>query len=618
MNDQNNTSLATQIQQEVNIVDIISQYVQIKKRGKNYFGFCPFHEERTPSFSVNEEKQIFYCFSCRRGGSVFSFISEMEHLTFPQSLAKVIDLAQLDYSTKHLIQQNQFPKTTQHAKLYEIHEHASKLYEHILLRTQGGDQALTYLQERGYTLETIQQFHMGFSLKNRTTLLQSSKNLNLSVQEMQDSGLFVTREINGEQIDRFFERIMIPLIDEHQQVIGFSGRILPQSELLNEEEIFQAKYLNSPETPLFNKRKFLFNFNQARNIIRKLNTVVLFEGYMDVIAAWQAGVQNGIASMGTSLTQEQIHVIQRVCEHVIIAYDGDMPGLQATLRAIELLEQHANVRISIFPLEEGLDPDEYIKKVGATVFKERLFHHTETVFAFKQRYYKNIFNISNEKERIDYLEKLMIELAKISSPIERDFAITDLVNEFQLTKSTIEKQVRRYLKQSHPTKTQMIAYPAELSSDDNNQRVLVQKQLLSRLLHFSEAWLYLETHQPDFVFPNDDFQFIFTLMKEYRKKHQNEINYHEFLSILAPQERNLVTSLEWLTLANSCSEQELADILFVLTKKLALEEENQQIPKKLQEAMLRNNQAEVQRLLKRKIEIQKELTKRVKTTHATK
>ena len=370
-----------QIQSQVNIVDIVSQYVSLKKRGKNYFGHCPFHDERTPSFSVTEEKQIYHCFSCGRGGTVFSFISEIEGLSFVESVAKVAELAQIPFENKYSSSRPSVQDT--HQPLITAHEKAAEFYQHVLLQTRGGEKALEYLQQRGYTLETIQTFKMGLALKDRTYVTNLIKQIPLTPQQMEESGLFIAR--NDDFIDRFYHRIMIPLRNEQGKVIAFSGRILPNDEEMVDEQ--EAKYLNSSETPIFNKRQFLFNYDLAKSAIRKSGQVVLYEGYMDVIASWQAGAKNGVASMGTSLTKEQIQILSRVANEIIIAYDSDRAGLDATNRAIELLQENSALTISILALDAGKDPDEFIQQRGAEAYLEQLAHHTESVFQFKKRYF---------------------------------------------------------------------------------------------------------------------------------------------------------------------------------------------------------------------------------------
>ena len=290
------------IQSQVNILDIVGQFVQLRKQGKSLFGRCPFHDERTPSFTVTEEKQLFHCFSCGRGGNVFNFMQELESLSFPESVVRVAELAHIPLDVEIPSSQQAIPQKER--KLFAAHEKASEFYSHVLFNTKGGQEALHYLTDRGYTIDTLKEFGFGFSLKDRTQLTQLLQDLELTEQEMEATGLFV--ESQSGVFDRFNQRIMIPLRNEHGQIVGFSGRVLPG---YSDEFASQAKYLNSPETPLFAKRNFLFNFDLAKKNIRKENKVILFEGYMDVIKAHQNGMKNAVALMGTNIDNNKLKEI---------------------------------------------------------------------------------------------------------------------------------------------------------------------------------------------------------------------------------------------------------------------------------------------------------------------
>ena len=598
--------LITQIQQEVNIVDIVSQYVQLKKRGKNYFGYCPFHTERTPSFSVTEEKQIFHCFSCGRGGTVFNFISEIEGISFPESVAKVNDLAGLTHQIKVNKTEVDIPK--KHNLLYEAHKVAGNLYQHMLLNTRGGEDAYEYLLNRGYTRETIEQFGLGYSPKNRTVLYQQITALNLSQQELEETGLFVNNSEQNDWLDRFSERLIIPLRDTNGSIIGFSGRLLHE-----DKENPSAKYLNSPETPLFNKRKFLFNFDVARAEIRKESMAVLFEGYMDVIAAYQAGIKYGVASMGTSLTQEQIQLLNRVTDHIVIAYDGDRAGLEATNRAIELLQQHSQATIRIFPLEDGIDPDEYIKKYGAEQFNERLLHHNETVFEFKKRFLKQSYRLEIPKEKAEYIEKVVEELVKTShSPIELEVMKQDLSREIGISIEVLNKAIEAQPIKQHTYTNNSLDTQEQFSiSYQNNTYTPTerwQQQLLYRLFHYPESWGYLQESDAQFVFPTVTYQQVYMLLQHYRQINDLSIVVLDFLSELTDEESiQLVSSLEWLELSQECTAQEIEDLVYRLSTETVLKETYETLKQQL--AQTTENSSSI---LNQMIAIQKKLKQRIK------
>ena len=597
-----------QIQSQVNIVDIVSQYVSLKKRGKNYFGHCPFHDERTPSFSVTEEKQIYHCFSCGRGGTVFSFISEIEGLSFVESVAKVAELAQIPFENKYLSSRPSVQDTYQ--PIVAAHEKAAEFYQHVLLQTRGGEKALEYLQHRGYTLETIQTFKMGLALKDRTYVTNLIKQIPLTPQQMEESGLFIAR--NDDFIDRFYHRIMIPLRNEQGKVIAFSGRILPNDEEMVDEQ--EAKYLNSSETPIFNKRQFLFNYDLAKSAIRKTGQVVLYEGYMDVIASWQAGAKNGVASMGTSLTKEQIQILSRVANEIIIAYDSDRAGLDATNRAIELLQENSTLTISILSLDAGKDPDEFIQQRGAEAYLEQLAHHTESVFQFKKRYFSKQYRLEIEREKVQFLEQMTIELAKISKPIEREFAIKSLADEYEISAELLSSQVnfvqRKFKQQSSHSTGEWTASPMRISQDGPME--VSQKQLLYRLLHSPEAWSYLARENEEFEFPYVDYQQFYILLRSYREQHLEELLVQEFMNFLDESDavnRNLLSMIEWLEMPEECTEKEIHDLMYFLSKKEDLKQQYQRCMQEMKEAQLSNDATRANQLMMELVNIQKQLKK---------
>ena len=427
-----------EVRHRTNIVDIIGQYVQLKKSGKNYMGLCPFHEERSPSFSVAEDKQIFHCFGCGKGGTVFNFLQEIEGISFPESVKRVADLEHLsvDFDWSEPREVADTPENQQRRSLLQLHSKAAELYHHILVNTKIGEPALNYLLERGLTQELIETFQIGFAPQKRDFLSQVFKNEQLDETLFEPSGLFVQRD-NGTFLDRFYQRIMFPINDPQGNVIAFSGRLLKTADFPGDE---MPKYLNSPETTLFNKRETLFNFDKARKEIRKENTVLLFEGFMDVIAAWQSGVKSGVASMGTSLTNEQIRRLERVAKEVVICYDGDNAGVQATNRAIQLLQENSHFDLSIVSIPEKLDPDEYVRKYGAEAFQNLANHGRETVFSFKMNYHRLTRNMNNEKEQLDYVNELLRELTNVQSPLERDRYLNQIAQEFQLSVHSLEEQ----------------------------------------------------------------------------------------------------------------------------------------------------------------------------------
>ena len=568
-----------EVRHRTNIVDIIGQYVQLKKSGKNYMGLCPFHEERSPSFSVAEDKQIFHCFGCGKGGTVFNFLQEIEGISFPESVKRVADLEHLsvDFDWSETREVADTPENQQRRSLLQLHSKAAELYHHILVNTKIGEPALNYLLERGLTQELIETFQIGFAPQKRDFLSQVFKNEQLDETLFEPSGLFVQRD-NGTFLDRFYQRIMFPINDPQGNVIAFSGRLLKTADFPGDE---MPKYLNSPETTLFNKRETLFNFDKARKEIRKENTVLLFEGFMDVIAAWQSGVKSGVASMGTSLTNEQIRRLERVAKEVVICYDGDNAGVQATNRAIQLLQENSHFDLSIVSIPEKLDPDEYVRKYGAEAFQNLANHGRETVFSFKMNYHRLTRNMNNEKEQLDYVNELLRELTNVQSPLERDRYLNQIAQEFQLSVHSLEEQFNQLKQEQRSVQRQerqqfyqdeMMPPPMEEpvfeENHVQNKLPLTQVQKAERSLLFrlmNEQGVRQTVQQlPDFSFAHDEYQELYFLLESYATLHQS-FDIADFINFLQDnQTKQLAIEIAYQNLSEESSEREVADLLHVI------------------------------------------------------
>ncbi|WP_195478818.1 DNA primase [Enterococcus faecalis] len=568
-----------EVRHRTNIVDIIGQYVQLKKSGKNYMGLCPFHEERSPSFSVAKDKQIFHCFGCGKGGTVFNFLQEIEGISFPESVKRVADLEHLsvDFDWSEPREVADTPENQQRRSLLQLHSKAAELYHHILVNTKIGEPALNYLLERGLTQELIETFQIGFAPQKRDFLSQVFKNEQLDETLFEPSGLFVQRD-NGTFLDRFYQRIMFPINDPQGNVIAFSGRLLKTADFPGDE---MPKYLNSPETTLFNKRETLFNFDKARKEIRKENTVLLFEGFMDVIAAWQSGVKSGVASMGTSLTNEQIRRLERVAKEVVICYDGDNAGVQATNRAIQLLQENSHFDLSIVSIPEKLDPDEYVRKYGAEAFQNLANHGRETVFSFKMNYHRLTRNMNNEKEQLDYVNELLRELTNVQSPLERDRYLNQIAQEFQLSVHSLEEQFNQLKQEQRSVQRQerqqfyqdeMMPPPMEEpvfeENHVQNKLPLTQVQKAERSLLFrlmNEQGVRQTVQQlPDFSFAHDEYQELYFLLESYATLHQS-FDIADFINFLQDnQTKQLAIEIAYQNLSEESSEREVADLLHVI------------------------------------------------------
>ena len=530
--------LVEEIRERVNIVDVISPYVQLKKQGRNLFGACPFHEERTPSFSVNEDKQIFHCFSCGRGGNVFSFIMDIENLAFPQAVAKVAPYAGVDLDESYTSDDRQAAVDPKIKALRGLYQDATKLYHHLLINTAAGEQALAYLHDRGLDDGTIDAYMLGFAPAG-DVLFNYFTTRNVDYQLLRESELFVEWD-DGSLHDRFTDRVLFTIRDADGHPIAFSGRRLSNDDT-------QAKYMNSPESPLFNKSRELFNYDLAKGAIRKQKQVILFEGFMDVIAAFQAGVQNGVASMGTSLTVEQVQLLSRVADKISISYDADEAGQKATKRALDLINQHGKLEATVVHIPDNQDPDEFLRANDVSAFLNVLNHHTEDAVAFNIRYLKMARDLTNQTEVFGYVSDVLAVIATIGEPIVQDTYLRQLSEEFAISMDALQDQIRPLLLQYQARRTNQRSvrqnsapnegFNVPLPEDDYqpitayNQPVITpaaisrieqaERMLLAWMLRENDVWLHV-TSTPDFHFIDVPYETLLMLATAYKSAHSNQ------------------------------------------------------------------------------------------------
>ncbi|MCW0952878.1 DNA primase [Weissella ceti] len=514
-------AVVTEIRERVNIVDVISPYVQLKKQGRNLFGNCPWHEERTPSFSVNEEKQIFHCFSCGRGGNAFSFLMELENLSFPQAVAKVAPLADVTLDASYLSDTKSESVDPQIKALRELYDDANKLYHHLLINTAGGVDALTYLQQRGLDDQTIDAFMLGYAPKN-DVLLEYFQGKGVDYQLLRASELFVEWD-DGSLHDRFNDRVLFTIRDQAGHPIAFSGRRLSADDQ-------QPKYINSPESLLFNKSRELFNLDLAQNDIKQSKHVILFEGFMDVIAAFQAGVRNGVASMGTSLTVDQVQRLDRIATDITIAYDADAAGQKATKRALDLLSHNSRMQASVAHIPDNQDPDEYLRAHDANAFLDLMTRHTEDPISFNMRFLRQDRNLNNQNEVVGYVNDVLGVLAKLDSKVMQDMYLHKLSEEFNISLDALNGQMRPMQLRNVVDRGEFIEPPEEPVEfgepvDSNWQRLTEHRQetrtqkaermLLAWMLRDPDVWLMVTQH-PDFSFADVSYETLYQLTSAFR------------------------------------------------------------------------------------------------------
>lgn len=618
-----------EVKNNVNILDITSQFVDLQKRGRNYFGYCPFHEERTPSFTVNEEKQIFHCFSCGRGGNVFRFMEEIEGYTFPQAVQKVTELGNVsvsfDWSALEDGQQTNNYSNTQN-RLIQIHEELRQFYHYLLMNTENGNLGLQYLYDRGLRKETLETYQIGIAPEDGRLAAQHLLNKEFTVEELQLSGIFV-----GDQDrlkDRFAGRIMFPLRDVISKTVGFSGRILPGS-MHQKNYPDAAKYLNSPETEIFEKNTFLFNLDLAQSEARRAKELVLFEGFMDVIASHNEGIGNGVASMGTSLTSNQIRVIEKASKQILIAYDGDTPGQKATLRAINLIQDQSNrLKINVLSFEQNLDPDEFIQKYGGEKYANFVINKRMSPIHFMRNFYRKKFSLETDNGKIQFINVMLEAIAKTQQAIERDIYISEISEDTGVSKDTLLQQLESYTsnKQNYQSYQEQGHRSSQYFNDGNlavpevgvtrgQKKTQLEKSellLLYRLLYNSETWLLIANK--DFHFQSSEVETVYMLLSDYRDRKQNidgEIDPGDFLQALTgAEEQRLVAEVMNLEVAPDIGEGEVEDLIYNIQTKGSIEQKMQTLDDEIAYAKSVDDFAQIGILIKKKIDLLKQLKNR--------
>lgn len=427
-----------EIRQATDIVDIISEYVQLKKQGRNYIGLCPFHHENTPSFSVSTDKQLYHCFGCGAGGNAFSFLMEIEGLTFQEATVQLADRANIDLgnSLSTLSKPKSVPDDIK--QMIEAHNLLTKFYHHLLVNTKEGQKALEYLLARGFSTQSIEKFQIGYALNSWDFDFKFLIGKKFKPELLEKAGLIIKREQDGSYFDRFRDRIMFPIFNRNSETIAFSGRALGSE---------QPKYLNSPETAIFNKSRILYNYNLARPTIRKYQHAVLFEGFADVVAADRSGIENGVATMGTSLTDEHVSILKKNVQSITICYDSDSAGIEAAYRAGKMLTQ-ANCQVKVAVMPKGLDPDDYVKTYGEEKFRNDVIGSSLTFMGFKMLYFRKGKNLQVEGDRLLYIEEVLKEISLLESAVEKDLYLRQLADEFGLSLEALKEQERQYSKPS--------------------------------------------------------------------------------------------------------------------------------------------------------------------------
>ncbi|QMS85906.1 DNA primase [Candidatus Xianfuyuplasma coldseepsis] len=461
---------------KTDIVDLIGETVTLSKQGKSYFGLCPFHSEKTPSFSVEPDKQFYHCFSCGETGDAITFVQKINQLSFVEAVESLADRANMNLDF------GDFKKDDPHKRYYEINLDALHFYKLYLSNTKQGLQAQQYLLDRGIDQEIIRQFDIGLAPGDYDVLTKTLSAKGILLSDLHDLGL--TKEGQNDRFyDLFRNRIIIPIKDERGRVVAFSGRVYQASSDT------QPKYINSPQTTVFTKSSVLFNLHNAIPAIQKHNRVVLFEGYMDVIAAHRSGITESVASMGTSFTKEQVQLIRKYTKQITICYDGDPAGIEATSRAINLC-QNEGLEIKIVVLPDRMDPDDYIQKYGTDKLLSVINDGWIDIIEFN--YLKNNMDIDFTKMLdIERFKKTVFDLIKNTSHTIIETYIKRLAQDTKISVESIRQDFEQYTKRNikNITKRQIRRVPIDSKYE------VAERYILN---YFLDSYKYVEDFNREF------------------------------------------------------------------------------------------------------------------------
>ncbi len=413
------------------IEEVVGQYVSLRRSGSNLFGLCPFHGEKTASFSVAPDKGIYYCFGCHKGGSVINFQMEIEGLSYPDAVRALAKRAGLEVPEDEQYQS----RYRQQERLWALHKEAARFF-HSQLYAPVGKAALEYALGRGMPKSTLTKFGIGYAPDSWTALVDSLRGKGYTDQELRDSGLVTVSRKNGNLFDRFRDRLMFPIIDVRGNVIGFGGRIM------NNKDASAAKYLNSPETLIFNKRKNLFALNLAKK--SKLGYLILVEGYMDAIALHQYGFDCAVASLGTALTEDGAALLTRYTDSVVLIYDGDTAGQNATKRAIPILEK-AGLQVKVLQMRDAKDPDEFLKKFGADRFKLLLEESSNRV-EYQLNAILKKYDLRDDDQKVKYLQESAELICSLPSAVQREVYSGRVAETAKISGDAMKLEVNRAFK----------------------------------------------------------------------------------------------------------------------------------------------------------------------------
>ncbi|MCD8874347.1 DNA primase [Mammaliicoccus sciuri] len=562
--------LINEIREKNDILDVVSEYVKLEKRGRNYIGLCPFHDEKTPSFSVSEDKQICHCFGCKKGGNVFQFIQEIKGISFVDAVRELGDKVDI-----HIEQQETAPTegiVDDHIKMIEMHELMANNYHYILKHTEEGEAALNYLKSRGFTEELINDRKIGYAPNHSKFTHDFLEKNGYDAVLAYEAGLLSRNDETFDYFDRFRDRIIFPLLNFQGKTVGFSGRTYTDQS---------PKYLNSPETPIFQKRKMLYNIDRARKFIRQNDEVILLEGFMDVIKSFEADIKQVVATMGTALSREHVTMVKKLASNVTLLYDGDFAGKEAAINVgKDLLNEGLNVFVVNLP--KTMDPDDYITEYGSDAFKSFVEGQKQSYVAFKaqQLYYANE---NNDLKHEQHIEELIHDINLIQSEFLRKKVLQQVADLYKVDVNSLKNRLSPNIVQNYTDYNNFVPEMKEKKLDKVGR---AEQALLKHFMNHKQ--LFLEYHsrinQEDFTSLNN--RVIFSRLNGYYKNN-DVFNISDFSSYI--EEHQIIETvmyLDSLLINDEPETEEIEDYIRIISpnehKENSIEYLNQQLNKAMQ------------------------------------
>jgi len=578
-----------EIKNAADIVDIVSEVVHLKKSGKNFLGLCPFHSEKTPSFSVSPEKQIYHCFGCGVGGNIFSFLMKHDGLAFPEAARTLARRYGIDIPKQSLTRE-QKKRLGERERLLNINRQAMDFFSRALHSKSAGIRAMTYLKKRGFSPEIIDRFHLGYAPKGWDHFLNFITKKGAAPALVEKSGLILPKKDKRGYYDRFRDRIMFPILDVNKDVIGFGGRVLDDS---------LPKYLNSPETPVYNKSRSLYGLYTAKEKCRTTNTIFIVEGYLDLLALHQNGIENSVATLGTALTEEHVRLLTRYAPRMVLVYDSDEAGIRSALRCVDIFwkehvdfsrgdvfrEDKADTHILVLPDEH--DPDSFIRENGPDAFKQAASQAPSIItFLIDQAIGKH--GLTTEG-KIRVIAELQQPLATINDKVARSLYIKQLAERIGIDENIVLEKVREHRSTESKKGSRARHEPV-------NKGSRLEKQIIAMMLQFPAILPEIKKHRVIDYIENDILKSIARTVLENQLSAAEQIS--ELLtSIEDPVQQNLMTTLAMIE--ESWDENGCLKLIkqFVATGK---KHRDRKIIDQIKAAEKRNDQETLDKLLKEK------------------